>query len=144
MYDCTFFYTKKRYCRNNSWCTNKKRKKINNYETDAILMSLEETHFVSIMLKSLLIFHTNQIINNSGFEEKEIIEEIINSKFNKIFNAQSENFELIRDTKVLVSKEVVTNTFINSILIAGMILTTTSLVNNENKKISKNSDYNDL
>ncbi len=107
-------------------------------------MSLEETHFVSIMLKSLLIFHTNQIINNSGFEEKEIIEEIINSKFNKIFNAQSENFELIRDTKVLVSKEVVTNTFINSILIAGMILTTTSLVNNENKKISKNFDYNDL
>lgn len=107
-------------------------------------MSLEETHFVSIMLKSLPIFRINQIINNSGFEEKEIIEEIINSKFNKIFNAQSENFELIRDTKVLVSKEVVTNTFINSILIAGMILTTTSLVNNENKKISKNFDYNDL
>lgn len=31
---------------------------------------------------------TAEIINNSVFEEKDIIEEIINSKFNKIFNAQ--------------------------------------------------------
>ena len=69
--------------------------------------------------------------------KKKIIEEIINSKFNKIFNAQTDNFEIIRDTKILDSKEVVVNSLINSISIAGMLITTISLVIDEDKNISK-------
>ena len=87
---------------------------------------------------------TAEIINNSVFEEKDIIEEIINSKFNKIFNSQTEKFESVNDTKILDSKDAVVNSFINSISIAGMLFTTTSLVINENKNVSKNLDYNDL
>lgn len=45
-------------------------------------------------------------------------------------------------TKIFDSKEVVVNSFINSIPIAGMLLTTTSLVINENN--NKILNYNDL
>lgn len=107
-------------------------------------MSLEETNSASTILKSSLISPIKQIINNSGLKEDPIISEIVNSKFDKIFNAQTENFEFVKGTKILDSKEVVVNSFINAISIAGMLLTTTSLVINENKNISKNLNYNDL
>lgn len=107
-------------------------------------MSIEETNSASIILMSSLISPIKQIINNSGLKEDSIINEVVNGKFNKIFNAQTEKFESVNDTKILDSKDVVVNSFINSVSIAGMLFTTTSLVINENKNNNKILNYNDL
>jgi len=106
--------------------------------------NLEENSNASIILKTALMSPLKQIINNSGLEEDVVISKIIDSKFSKIFNVETNEFELVKDTVILDSKEVVINSVINAVSIASMLLTTTSLVINENKNISKLRDYNDL
>ena len=54
------------------------------------------------------------------------------------------NYEDVKNTLVLDPYEVVTNSLINATSIAGMLLTTTSLVINEYSNNIKNNDFNEL
>ena len=80
----------------------------------------------SVALKKPLM----QIIENAGLE-KSIIEKIIDSDFNLVYNVSNLSFENIRTTSVLDSTDVVINSILNATSIAGMLLTTNSLVINE-------------
>lgn len=85
-----------------------------------------------------------QIMNNSGLDVNVIEEEIINNNFQKLFNVNTNNYENVKSTLVLDPYEVVINSLINATSIAGMLLTTTSLVINEYSNNIKNNDFNEL
>lgn len=83
-------------------------------------------------LKSIL----EQIIINTG-DEKEILNKIIDSDYTLIYNFKNNNFEDINSTTILDPVETVINEFKIACSVAGMLLTTSSIVinENENKKI---------
>lgn len=85
------------------------------------------------------------ILINAGLEYEEIISNIKNNNFTKIYNVNKEIYEEIKCTEVLDSTKVVINSLTNAISIAGMLLTTNSLVINEyQNNINKMNEYNEL
>lgn len=96
---------------------------------------------ISLALKSPF----EQIMFNSGLSQEEIITEIKNSEYRKIYNINKDCFELIDNTSVIDPLDVVLNSLKNAVSIASMLLTTTSLVINEyQNNIGKSNDYNEL
>ena len=67
------------------------------------------------------------------------------SNYKLLYNVKTDNYENITKTKVLDSKEVLISAVSNAVSIAGMILTTTSIVINEyQNNLNKVNDYNEL
>ncbi len=107
----------------------------------SLLSSSKES---SIIFKEALKEPLKQIIFNSGANYDEIYTKIRESNFTKVYNVKTQQFEDIKDTLVLDPLEVVLNSLINATSIAGMLLTTTSLVINEYaSKDNKNYEYYD-
>ena len=91
----------------------------------------------SNIYKKALKTPLKQILFNSGIDEA-VLKEIIDNNFNKVYNVNTFEFEESLNTKVLDSLDVVVNSLINATSIAGMLLTTNSLVINE--KVDKLTD----
>lgn len=72
-----------------------------------------------------------QILINAGIENN-VLKNIIDSKYNKLYNVNTFEYENVDNTEVLDSLDVVINSLINATSIAGMLLTTNSLIINEN------------
>ena len=83
------------------------------------------------ILKIALNKPLKQILDNSGLYYEEIYQELKNNNFNVIYNINNNVFEDIKDTLVIDSLNVVINAIKNAISIAGMLLTTTSIIINE-------------
>ena len=84
-----------------------------------------------------------QIMYNSGLDGESIINNIKKEKYNIIFNINNDSYENIKDTEVVDPLYVIINSLINSISIAGMLLTTSSLVINE--YVNKNNNiFNEI
>ncbi len=107
--------------------------------------NIKSTDLGFIILKEALKKPLEQILLNAGFETKEIIDKIRNNNYEIIFNVKEEKFENILDTTVIDPLEVVTNALKNACSIAGMLLTTSSLVVNEyQNNLNKEIEFNEL
>ena len=112
------------------------------YELSDKLPKINES---TLILKNALKEPFNQIMYNSVLNEKEIINKIKENSYNIIFNINTNTYEEINKTNVIDSTEVIINSIINSISIASMLLTTTSIIINECKnEFNKNNSFLEL
>ena len=95
--------------------------------------------------KFLEYYNKNKKNKLYSIENKNCIKEIKESNYKLLYNVKTDNYENITKTKVLDSKEVLISAVSNAVSIAGMILTTTSIVINEyQNNLNKVNDYNEL
>ena len=86
-----------------------------------------------IALKSPL----KQILSNAGADDA--LKNILSSNYKKVYNVVTSKYESVENTKIIDSLEVVINSLVNATSIAGMLLTTKSLIINENNdKVDNN------
>ncbi|MBQ3020876.1 MAG: hypothetical protein IJD92_01470 [Bacilli bacterium] len=105
---------------------------------------LKENNLASKILKASLISPIKQILYNSGVDSN-ILEEIRNSNYSYIYNIKTKEFENINNTTVIDPTNVIINALQNANSIAGMLLTTSSLIINEyNNTLNKVDDFNEL
>ena len=97
------------------------------------------------ILKEALSIPFKQIMINAGENIEEKLEKLKKEKYQKVFNINNYSWELTKDTDVIDSKNVVINTIQNAVSIAGMLITTTSLIVNEHNNVSgENNDYTEM
>ena len=101
--------------------------------------NLEAKNNGSTILKEALDKPFMQILENVGVNPNDIYNKIKENDFNVIYNALENKFESILKTKVIDPANVVIATLRNAVSIAGMLLTTSSLIINEFKE---NNNYN--
>ena len=92
---------------------------------------LDDNSNASKILKIALNKPLKQILDNSGLNYVEIYQELKSNNFNILYNINNNTFENIKDTLVIDALNVVINAIKNAISIAGMLLTTTSIIINE-------------
>lgn len=93
--------------------------------------------------KQALKMPFEQILKNAGLNFLSIQEQIEKEKYKFIYNISNNTWEESTHTKVIDPFLVVMNSLINATSIAGMLLTTTSLIINEYKNnINKENEYN--
>ena len=108
----------------------------NNLETDSTGAEI---------LKIALTKPIEQILENSGLIPKEILKEIKESNYEKLYNVKNDKYELVSETNVLDTKEILITALKNACSIASMLLTTTSLIINEyQNNLHKINDYNEI
>lgn len=84
-----------------------------------------------------------QILENSGLNYLEIEKQVEKKNYNSIYNISTERWEEINQTNVVDPFLVIEHSLINATSIAGMLLTTTSLIINEHKNnLNKEDEYN--
>jgi len=97
------------------------------------------------ILSSALKLPFKQIMYNAGVDREEILKNIKENDYNIIYNLNTLEYENIKNTQILDSTNVVINSLTSAVSIAGMLLTTTSMVINEHKNnLNKISEYNEL
>ena len=101
--------------------------------------NLEAKKSGSTILKEALDKPFMQILENIGVNPNDIYNKIKENDFNVIYNALENKFEPISKTKVIDPTAVVITSLKNAVSIAGILLTTTSLIINEFKE---NNSYN--
>ena len=101
--------------------------------------NLEAKNNGSTILKEALDKPFMQILENVGVNPNDIYNKIKENNFNVIYNALENKLEPISKTKVIDPTNVVVATLKNAVSIAGMLLTTSSLIINEFKE---NNNYN--
>ncbi len=103
---------------------------------------LNDTSSGALILKNALKEVLLQIIDNSGLDRDIIINEIKKSNYTKVYNVISDKYESVNDTSVIDVRDVLVMALKNALSIASMLLTTTSLVINENiNNLGKVSEY---
>ena len=96
------------------------------------------------ILKEALTKPMEQILENAALNKEEIINHIINSNYQELYNIDTERYENIKTTSVTDTAKVLTTSLENAVSIASMLLTTTSLVINEFVEKKTSSDFMDL
>lgn len=94
-------------------------------------LSMGEETIGDQIWKTVLQTPLKQILINAGVEENTIISELKKSNYQKVYNVLNEEFEDIRDTKLLDSKAVLFYSLVHANSVASMLLTTTCIVINE-------------
>ncbi len=103
-----------------------------------------ESKVNSIWKKSLEIPFL-QLMWNSGLNYEDIKSKLGNDKYKFVYNVNDNSFENVNDTYVVDSYKVVVNSLVNACSIASMLITTNSLVINEQlNNLNKVSDYGDI
>ena len=96
------------------------------------------------ILKESLKMPFEQIIYNSAIKE-EIVLEIKESKYSKLYNINLNKVEDTKNTLVIDPTKVLINSFVNACSISSLLLSTTSLIINEHQNnLNKINDYNEL
>ncbi|MCX4364284.1 MAG: hypothetical protein OSJ70_00735 [Bacilli bacterium] len=99
----------------------------------------------SSIWKEALMKPFEQIMINAALDSNKIKEQIRSQNFHAVYNICTNEFENINNTNIVDAFLVVRNSLINACSIAGMLLTTTSLVINEyQNNINKIADYGEL
>lgn len=100
---------------------------------------------VELIWKSALEEPFKQLMYNSGIDYKKIKDELDRLDYNYVFNLYNEEYESIDKTKVLDTYNVVVKSLVNACSIASMLITTNSLIINEQlNNMNKISDYNEI
>ena len=107
--------------------------------------NLEIENNADKILKLSLTKPFYQILKNSGLQSDLIIKIIKENNFNILYNVKNNSYEDINTTTVIDPIDVLINSLKNAISIAGMLLTTSSLIINEyNNNLNKINDFNEL
>lgn len=97
------------------------------------------------ILKISLSKIIEQILNNSGIEINNILDNIRKNNYTVLYNVKNEKFENINNTTIIDPINVIISSLTNAVSIASMLLTTSSLVINEcNNSLNKSNDFNEL
>ena len=89
------------------------------------------------ILKIALTSPINKIIENTG-QNINIKQQIIDSNFEKIYNFENSSLETIEQTTIKDPIEVVKTSLENAVSIASLLLTTSSIIINEDKTLENN------
>ena len=107
--------------------------------------NINSKNSADIILKEALLSPIIQILKNAGLNHENIINEIRNNKYQKLYNVKNSVFENIENTLVIDSKDVVINSLKNAVSIASMLLTTSAIVINEYKNnLNKINNFNEI
>ena len=85
-----------------------------------------------------------QILTNAALDKNQIIKQIKDNDFKVLYNVATNKYEDISSSDVVDAYLVVESTIINAISIAGMLLTTTSLIINEFPKTITKDDFGEI
>jgi len=97
------------------------------------------------LLKEALKEPIKQILWNGGLDVEKVLETIKKSNYETLYNIKAEKYEFKKETSVVDATSVIENSLKHAVSIAGMLLTTTSLVINEyQNNAHKVNDFNDL
>ena len=96
-----------------------------------ISYELNNENYGATLLKKALQAPLTQILTNAALEPAPILEQLKNNGFTTIFNVKSNQFEALSTTSVIDPTIVVITALKNAVSIASMLLTTTSLIINE-------------
>lgn len=97
------------------------------------------------IFKNSLSSPFEQIIYNGGGDIKLIKQNIKELNYDVLYNLNTENFESVKNTKIIDPTKVVINSLLAATSIASMLLTTTSLIINERRNnIDVANEYNEL
>ena len=100
---------------------------------------------IKVIFKDSLKKPFEQILNNAGLDIENIIKIIRDSDYNLLYNVKNNQFENISDTLVLDPTNVVIDSLKNAVSIATMLLTTNSLVINEQlNSLNKITNYTEI
>lgn len=105
-----------------------------------ISSKLSNSNYASEIWKKALKTPFEQILNNAGLDFLNIYSQIQKSNYNIVYNVALDKYEDSGNTKVIDPYLVVKEALINATSIAGMLITTTSLIINENK-INNDNEY---
>lgn len=97
------------------------------------------------LLKEALTEPIKQILWNGGLDVEKVLETIKKSNYETLYNIKAEKYEFKNETSVIDATSVIENSLKHAVSIAGMLLTTTSIVINEyQNNAHKINDFNDL
>ena len=97
------------------------------------------------IIKEALASPFKQILENNAINYNEIYKYIKDNNFNVVYNVKNNTFEEREETCVIDSKKVLVEALINASSIAGMLLTTTHLIINEEKKFTNSfNEFSEL
>ena len=97
------------------------------------------------IIKEALYSPFKQILENNAINYTEIYKYIKDHNFNVVYNVKNNTFEEKNNTSVIDSKKVLVEALINASSIAGMLLTTTHLIINEEKKFTNSfNEFSEL
>ena len=97
------------------------------------------------IIKKALYSPFKQILENNAINYTEIYKYIKDHNFNVVYNVKNNTFEEKNNTSVIDSKKVLVEALINASSIAGMLLTTTHLIINEEKKFTNSlNEFSEL
>lgn len=97
------------------------------------------------IFKKVLPTCFKQIMQNAGENEEKLLAQAIKNDFKKVYNVNNKKWEDINATSVLDSLDVVISSLSNAVSIASMLLTTTSLIINEqSNNLEKTVSYTEL
>lgn len=98
--------------------------------------TLTATTVADKIIKEALKAPFKQILKNNAINSTNIYKHIKDNNFNLVYNVKNNTFEKKEQTTVIDSKKVLVEALINASSIAGMLLTTTHLIINEEKKFT--------
>lgn len=98
--------------------------------------TLTTTTVADKIIKEALKAPFKQILKNNAINSTNIYKHIKDNNFNLVYNVKNITFEKKEQTTVIDSKKVLVEALINASSIAGMLLTTTHLIINEEKKFT--------
>ena len=97
------------------------------------------------LYKDVLKTPFEQILTNAGIDYVNVANKVRNSNYKIIFNVKTNEFENVNETNIIDPYEVIINSLKNAVSISSMLLTTSSLVINEQTNITNNiNDYNEI
>ena len=102
-----------------------------------VLNNLDNKDTGTNILKKVLEVPFNKIMENAGYDKDIIKKKIIESNYQLIYNFKLNDFENIKDTKIIDPLGVVIESLKNAVSIASLLLTTNYLVINDTIKIDK-------
>lgn len=106
---------------------------------------IDDDSEAAIIWKSTLLKPFIQLLENAGIEYEDKLEQIKGRDYKVVYNVSKECYEDIGDTNIVDAFDVVRNSLINASSIAGMLITTNSLVVNEyQNNLEKTSEYSEI
>ncbi len=110
-----------------------------------IANDLQVTNEASKIWQDALKKPLEQILKNAGVGFENILKQIEKENYKKIFNVSCDTWEEREKTKVIDPYLVVQHSLVSATSIAGMLLTTSSLIINEYKNnLNKENEYSEL
>lgn len=106
--------------------------------------TLEENNKINELLKEAFKKPMRQILENASLNIDEILNKIKENNYQTLYNVSTDKYESLKTTDVIDTFEVVINSLKNAVSIAGMLLTTSSIVINELETHERKINWNEL